>query len=65
MMSNSKLLPPLESMSPSNHGAAVVVTAYLLIVVTILFVTIRIATTYSLKGGPGLDHACLVLASVG
>lgn len=52
-------------MSPNDHGAAVVVTGYMLIVVNILVVTIRIGTTYTLKGGPGLDHVFLVLALVG
>ena len=64
-MSNWTFLPPLESMSPNNHGPVVVVTGYSLIVVTLLAVTIRIATTCNLKGGPGLDHAFLVVASVG
>ena len=59
------LLPPLESMSPNGHGAAIVVTGYLLIVITILVITIQIATTYALKGRPGLNHEFLGLALVG
>ena len=61
----STLLPPLESISPDNHGAAVVATGYVLIVTTILFVVVRIATTFSLKRGAGLDDAFLFLATVG
>ena len=64
-MSTSTLLPPLLSISAENQGAAVVATGYVLIVVTILAVTIRIATTFSLKRGVGFDDAFLFLATVG
>jgi hypothetical protein len=60
----SSPLPPLESISPENHGPAVVAAAYVLIVVAILFTTIRVATTFSLKRGFGFDDAFLALAAV-
>ena len=60
----SSTLPPLESISRENHGPAVVATAYVLIVVTLLFTTIRLATTIFLKRGFGYDDAFLVFAVV-
>ena len=60
----STSLPPLESISPENHGPAVIAAAYVLIVVTILFTAIRLGTTFSLKRGFGYDDAFLVFAAV-
>jgi hypothetical protein len=57
-------LPPLESISPENHGPAVIAAAYVLIVVTILFTAIRVATIFSLKRGFGFDDVFLGLAVV-
>ena len=60
----SSTLPPLESISPENHGPAVIAAAYVLIVVTLLFTIIRLATTFILKRGFGYDDAFLVFAVV-
>ena len=57
-------LPPLESISPENHGPAVIAAAYVLIVVTLLFITIRMLSTFTLKRGFGYDDVFLVFAAV-
>jgi hypothetical protein len=60
----SSPLPPLEPIGSENYGPAVIAAAYVLTMVTILFTTIRVATTFSLKRGFGFGDAFLALATV-
>jgi hypothetical protein len=60
----SGTLPPLQQLSPDNEGPVVVVVAYILVSLTILFSTIRVITFHTLKRGFGLDDAYLSFAAV-
>lgn len=60
----SGTLPPLQQLSPDNAGPIVVVVAYTLLSVTILFTTIRVITCHTLKRGFGVDDGYIVLAAV-
>jgi hypothetical protein len=60
----SGTLPPLQKLSPDNQGPIVVVVAYILVSLTILFTTIRVITFHTLKRGFGLDDAYLSFAAV-
>jgi hypothetical protein len=60
----SGTLPPLQQLGPDNQGPIVVVVAYILVSLTILFTTIRVITFHTLKRGFGLDDAYLSFAAV-
>ena len=61
----SATLPALHAITPDNQGPAVLVTAYIFIVIIIVFAATRLGSMFHLKRQIGLDDAFLVLAVVG
>jgi hypothetical protein len=57
-------LPAFDKITADNQGPAVVVSACILIVVNIFFVSIRVGSTFKLKRTFGIDDGLLVMAVV-
>jgi hypothetical protein len=60
----SATLPALDPITPDNQGPAVILTAYLFIVIVIAFAIARVGSTFQMKRQFGLDDAFLVIAVV-
>lgn len=57
-------LPPIHELTAIDQGGAVVVVAYSLVSITILFSVVRLATTRVLKRAFGFDDIAVVVATV-
>ena len=60
----SGTLPPLEKITPDNHGPYVIITDYILMFLTIIFVVIRLVARYITRRILRLDDFFLVTATV-
>jgi hypothetical protein len=61
---NEPLLPPLQSLTPTNRGPLALVTANTLVVITTLTVAVKLWTRYATTRTLGLNDAAMMAATV-